>query len=82
MAIYIFRLFAVMLSKQLNNKNGNLFIKKISFFMLTLFTIASAQNTAMFSGRAHPELNWKTISTENFNVHYHQGIEELSLIHI
>ena len=78
MAIYIFRLFAVMLSKQLNNKNWNLFIKKISFFILTLFTIASAQNTAMFSGRAHPELNWKTISTKNFNVHYHQGIEEIA----
>ena len=78
MAIYILILFAAMLSKQLNNKNWNTGINKISFFILILLQIANAQNTAMFSGRAHPELKWKTISTENFNVHYHQGIEEIA----
>jgi len=78
MAIYILILFAVILSKQLKNKNWNSRIKKISFFMLILLQVANAQNTAMFSGRAHPELKWKTISTENFNVHYHQGIEEIA----
>jgi hypothetical protein len=56
MAIYILILFAVILSKQLKNKNWNSLIKKISFFMLILLQIANAQNTAMFSGRAHPEL--------------------------
>ena len=53
-------------------------MKKISFFIFTLLTISSAQNTAMFSGRAHPELKWETISTKHFNVHYHQGIEEIA----
>ena len=53
-------------------------MKKLSFLILTLFAIGSAQNTAMFSGRAHPELKWNTISTKHFNVHYHQGIEEIA----
>lgn len=53
-------------------------MKKLSFLILALFAIGSAQNTAMFSGRAHPELKWNTISTKHFNVHYHQGIEEIA----
>lgn len=52
-------------------------MKKLPFLILTLFTIGSAQNTAMMSGRAHPELKWQTISTKHFNIHYHQGIEEI-----
>ena len=53
-------------------------MKNLPFLILTLFAIGSAQNTAMFSGRAHPELRWQTISTKHFNVHYHQGIEEIA----
>ena len=78
MNIYILRWCFTIVSKKLNNENGTLFMKKISFFIFTLLTISSAQNTAMFSGRAHPELKWKTISTKHFNVHYHQGIEEIA----
>jgi len=53
-------------------------MKNLPFLILTLFAIGNAQNTAMFSGRAHPELRWQTISTKHFNVHYHQGIEEIA----
>ncbi|MBC8346570.1 MAG: PD40 domain-containing protein [Candidatus Marinimicrobia bacterium] len=50
-------------------------------FLITIFsilTIAGAQSTWMFSGRVHPELKWQTISTKHFNIHYHQGIDEIA----
>ena len=78
MNIYILGWCFALVPKKSNNKKWNLFMKKISFFIFTLLTISSAQNTAMFSGRAHPELKWETISTKHFNVHYHQGIEEIA----
>ena len=53
-------------------------MSRLTFLLISVFTIGSAQNTAMFSGRAHPELKWQTISTKHFNVHYHQGIEEIA----
>ena len=34
--------------------------------------------TWSWTGRVHPELIWYTISTENFNIHYHSGIEEIA----
>ena len=37
-----------------------------------------SQGTNMMTNRVHPELEWKTISTENFNIHYHQGIEDIA----
>ena len=30
------------------------------------------------SGRVHSELDWNTIKTENFNVHYHSEIEQIA----
>jgi len=53
-------------------------MSRLTFLLISVFTIGSAQNTAMFSGRAHPELKWQTISTKHFNVHYHQGIEKIA----
>jgi len=53
-------------------------MKKTILLTVTLFTILSAQNTYMFSGRVHPELKWQTISTKHFNIHYHQGIEDIA----
>tara|TARA_Y100000588_G_scaffold66156_1_gene66483 strand:- start:8 stop:2914 length:2907 start_codon:yes stop_codon:yes gene_type:complete len=32
----------------------------------------------MMSGRTHSELDWYTIETENFNVHYHLEIEKIA----
>jgi len=34
--------------------------------------------TWQFSGRTHPELNWTTMETEHFRVHFHQGIEDIA----
>ncbi|MCH8327530.1 MAG: PD40 domain-containing protein, partial [Candidatus Marinimicrobia bacterium] len=33
----------------------------------------------MWNGRTHPELEWQVISTENFRVHYHQGLDSDAL---
>ena len=32
----------------------------------------------MFNNRTHPELNWQVISSEHFNIHYHQGLEDMA----
>ena len=34
--------------------------------------------TWAWTGRVHPELDWYTISTDNFNVHYHQDLEDIA----
>lgn len=52
-------------------------MKKIIVSAL-LYTALLAQSTWMWSGRVHPELKWTTLSTEHFNVHYHQGIEKIA----
>ena len=33
----------------------------------------------MINGRTHPELKWRTITTENFDIHYHQGIYDIAM---
>ena len=53
-------------------------MSRFTFLFFLILTIGNTQNTAMFSGRAHPELKWQTISTKHFNVHYHQGIEDIA----
>jgi len=49
------------------------------FPALLFFNIILSQNTWLFSGRIHPELDWSTIKTANFNIHYHQGLEEIAV---
>lgn len=46
--------------------------------LLIFLSSLGAQNTWSWSGRVHPELKWQTISTQNFNIHFHQGIEEIA----
>ena len=33
---------------------------------------------ATMTGQVHSELNWKTIQTEHYRVHYHDGIEDIA----
>ena len=33
----------------------------------------------MWNNRTHGELNWTTIETENFNIHYHQGLRDIAI---
>ena len=49
--------------------------------LLNLIFIAelSATGTWMWNNRTHGELEWITMETENFNIHYHQGIREIAI---
>ncbi|MFQ6677317.1 MAG: hypothetical protein ACE5D0_03260 [Fidelibacterota bacterium] len=52
---------------------------KISNHIVFLFLISfSWGQTWQWTGRTHGELNWSTIETEHFRIHYHQGIEEIA----
>jgi hypothetical protein len=51
-------------------------IIKILIFLL-LLTQGFSQ-TWSWTGRTHGELNWSTIETEHYRLHYHQGIENIA----
>jgi hypothetical protein len=53
-------------------------IKRIVYLYLLINFIYS-QGAWMMSNRTHPELTWKTIKTENFNIHFHEGLYDISL---
>lgn len=38
-----------------------------------------SQGAWMLSNRTHPELEWATIKTKNFNIHYHDDIYDIAL---
>lgn len=48
--------------------------------MLLLITNQNliAQNMWLHNQRTHPELKWQTFETKHFNIHYHQGLEDLA----
>ena len=46
---------------------------------LLIQTTLSAIGSWSVNNRSHPELKWKTIKTENFDIHYHEGIREIAL---
>ena len=52
-------------------------IKKIFFFLLLINVIGYCQTWA-WTNRTHGELDWNTITTEHFRVHYHNGIETIA----
>jgi hypothetical protein len=35
--------------------------------------------TWTIGNRNHPELDWKTITTQRFNIHYHDGLKETAI---
>ncbi len=50
-----------------------------SILFLVLYTQSvSAQNMWMWNQRTHPELEWQTLETDHFNIHYHNGIEAIA----
>ncbi len=53
-------------------------MKKLILLIFFLPLISSSQGTWFFSNRTHPELNWKTITSKNFRIHYHTEIEEIA----
>ena len=44
---------------------------------LMIFSLLNAMGTWIFNNRSHSELKWSTIQTENFDVHYHEGIRDM-----
>ncbi|MEC9273323.1 MAG: DPP IV N-terminal domain-containing protein [Candidatus Neomarinimicrobiota bacterium] len=51
-------------------------IKKI-FFLLLINSIGYGQTWA-WTYRTHGELDWNTLTTEHFRIHYHDGIEQIA----
>jgi len=54
-------------------KKNNLFL----IFILSTFSYALGPWATM-TGQVHAELSWKTIQTEHYRVHYHNGIEAIA----
>ncbi len=55
---------------------------KIRTFLMLSFLVCSiinAMGTWIFNNRPHGELKWNTIQTENFDVHYHEGIRDIAV---
>ena len=46
---------------------------------LLVCSIINAMGTWIFNNRPHGELKWNTIQTENFDVHYHEGIRDIAV---
>ncbi|NOZ74284.1 MAG: hypothetical protein GXO90_02760 [FCB group bacterium] len=53
-------------------------MKKTILLLVWLGVYVSGQGIWLTSGRTHPELRWSTISSEHFNIHYHQGLEAIA----
>ena len=54
-------------------------IQWAAILVIFLYTQSvSAQNMWMWNQRTHPELEWHTLETEHFNLHYHQGLESIA----
>jgi len=54
-------------------------MKTLILIFITFLHYAHSQGAWMMSNRTHPELDWRTIKTENFNIHYHEDIYEIAL---
>ena len=55
---------------------------KVRTFLMLSFLVCSiinAMGTWIFNNRPHGELKWNTIQTENFDVHYHEGIRDIAV---
>jgi len=47
--------------------------------MVLLFALgAPAQNMWLWNQRTHPELQWQTLETKHFRIHFHQGLEDVA----
>ena len=51
----------------------------IAIFSILSISTLSGMGTWIFNNRSHGELKWSTIQTENFDVHYHDGIREIAV---
>lgn len=56
-------------------------MRKLLSIVLLCAGFVSAQYplTWQWTGRVHSELDWKTIETEHYRVHYHQGLDSIAV---
>lgn len=47
--------------------------------LIIFITSLFSQGLWMMNNRVHSELDWTTMKTEHFNIHYHNGIEDIGL---
>ncbi|MCF7808690.1 MAG: hypothetical protein K9N38_09240 [Candidatus Marinimicrobia bacterium] len=55
-------------------KTGIIFLVLLQLSLNTL----NAQNMWLMNQRTHPELEWVTLETTHFNIHYHQGLDSIA----
>ena len=53
-------------------------IKIKIYIIFSIISFSFSQGPWIMTGRVHNELNWNTLTTEHYRVHYHQGIEEIA----
>ncbi|MBT5721810.1 MAG: hypothetical protein HOI72_06425 [Candidatus Marinimicrobia bacterium] len=54
-------------------------MKHFTMLLILATSLLQATGAWMMSGRTHPELNWHTIETDHFDVHYHEGIRDIAV---
>jgi len=54
-------------------------MNKRILYLYLLINFVYSQGTWAWNNRTHPELKWNTIKTENFNIHFHDGIYDIAL---
>ena len=54
-------------------------MKHCTMLLILVTSLLQATGAWMFTGRTHPELNWHTIETDHFDVHYHDGIRDIAV---
>ncbi len=54
-------------------------MKNYLIILIYVLTLLNGTGAWMFTGRTHPELNWNTIETTNFDIHYHDEIRDIAV---
>ncbi len=54
-------------------------LTRTTVIFLLLVSLLPGQSFWSSNARTHPELSWQVISTEHFNIYYHQGLEDIAL---
>ncbi len=51
---------------------------RIAAIILFLVSLLPGQSFWAWNLRTHPELDWQVITTDHFNIYYHQGLEDVA----
>ncbi len=53
-------------------------LRWIGLTALIILSVLQGQSFRAWNSRTHPELKWQVISTDHFNIYYHQGLEDVA----